>query len=280
MRIFFLTREPDVCQLLADKFAGIDTEIKIFPIITKLFQSIFDVGITPDILFLDFLYFQSDIFDFYGLLKKHDKMFPVVYYNHPFPIPTKRKFFWSFNLQKTGYFSDLSRIDPLLEIMEKALLDSKIYPYVSVIQQPVPYKSANLRYIEPLHESEIEFYKDRFDNVITESLCANSRIDKTSTPVEFTSLNSADKQFTDTFQSRNHMSHKIKLLFTYLYSKRNLHVTVDELKSIFGHEKKQSSNALRLAIYRLRSILEQDIETNMEILNYDYGYSLIEKEKN
>ena len=58
MRIYFLTREPDVCQLLADSFTKPDNEIKIFPIITKLFQTVFDEGILPDILFLDFLYFQ------------------------------------------------------------------------------------------------------------------------------------------------------------------------------------------------------------------------------
>ena len=54
MRIYFLTREPDVCQLLADSFTKPDNEIKIFPIITKLFQTVFDEGILPDILFLDF----------------------------------------------------------------------------------------------------------------------------------------------------------------------------------------------------------------------------------
>ena len=101
MRIYFLTREPDVCQLLADSFTKPDNEIKIFPIITKLFQTVFDEGILPDILFLDFLYFQSDAYDFYSILKKKNKIFPVVHYNHPFPIASKRKYFWSFNLQKT-----------------------------------------------------------------------------------------------------------------------------------------------------------------------------------
>ena len=157
MRIYFLTREPDVCQLLADSFTKPDNEIKIFPIITKLFQTVFDEGILPDILFLDFLYFQSDAYDFYSILKKKNKIFPVVHYNHPFPIASKRKYFWSFNLQKTGYFKDLSKIEPLLSTMENALQDPQIAPYVSCIQQPQPYKSSDLRYIEPLRASEIAF---------------------------------------------------------------------------------------------------------------------------
>ena len=76
MRIYCLTREPDVCQLLADKFSDNQTEIKIFPIATKLLQNVFDYGIEPDILLLDFLYYQAEFFNLYELLIKHEKMFP------------------------------------------------------------------------------------------------------------------------------------------------------------------------------------------------------------
>lgn len=280
MRIYFLTREPDVCQLLADRLAGPDTEIRIFPIITKLFQTVFDYGILPDVLFLDFLYFQSDVYDFYNILKKKEKLFPVVFYNHPFPIPSKRKFFWCFNLQKTGLFTSISNIEPILDTMEKALQDPEIYPYVSAIQEPAPYKSDNLRYIEPLKESEINFYIERFDNVITDSITKHNKKKVELTKKEPVTLSSSDSSFANEFRSRNHLSHKIFVLFSYLYSKRNQHVTLDELKHALGKDSKQaSSNGIRLAIYRLRMILKEDIKTHFEILNYDYGYSLIECEE-
>lgn len=280
MRIYFLTREPDVCQLMADKFTEPDTEIKIFPIITNLFKTVFDEGILPDILFLDFLYFQSDAYDFYSILKKKNKLFPVVHYNHPFPIASKRKYFWTFNLQKTGYFNDLSKIEPLLGIMESALQDPQIAPYVSGIQQPQPYKSSDLRYIEPLRDSEVAFYTARFDNVITDTINEKSKKNKSSGITSSLILNSADTRFTNEFRSRNHLSHKISVLFTYLYSKRNSHVTLDELKNVLSKGAKQESpNGIRLAIYRLRSILKEDVKTHFEILNYDYGYSLVENEE-
>ena len=279
MRIYFLTREPDVCQLLADSFTKPDNEIKIFPIITKLFQTVFDEGILPDILFLDFLYFQSDGYDFYSILKKKNKIFPVVHYNHPFPIASKRKYFWSFNLQKTGYFKDLSKIEPLLSTMENALQDPQIAPYVSCIQQPQPYKSSDLRYIEPLRASEIAFYTERFDNVITDKINSTKKECISYSTSNFLNLNSTDQRFTNEFRSRNHLSHKISLLFTYLYSKRNLHVTLEELKNVLSKDSKpETPNGIRLAIYRLRTILKEDVKTHFEILNYDYGYSLVENE--
>lgn len=278
MRIYFLTREPDVCQLMADKFSSLHAEIRIFPLVTKLFQNIFDFGITPDILFLDFLYYQNDVYDFYNLLKRKNKMFPVVYYNHPFPIPERRKFFWSFNLQKTGYFPDISKIEPLLQIMEEALKDPDIYPYVTAIQQPLPYRSTNLRYIEPIKESEIKFYTENFDNVITDSIINTKKL-SSSRKTEIPQV-SPCSSFTNEFRNRNHMSHKIFRLFSYLYSKRNSHVSIDELKKILSSgTTEESSNGIRLAVYRLRSILKNDKQTSMQIVNYDYGYSLIENTK-
>lgn len=168
MKIYFLTREPDVCQLLADKFQETQAEITIFPIATKLLKNIFEQGEQPDILFLDFLYYQAEFFNFYALLNSRKKMFPVVFYNHPFPIPEKRKQFWLYNLKKTGYFSDLSPVEPLLEILQNALNDPNIFPYVSAIQNPKPYRSSNLRYIEPLDPCEKEYYAEHFSTVVSD----------------------------------------------------------------------------------------------------------------
>ena len=92
-------------------------------------------------------------------------------------------------------------------------------------------------------------------------------------------LNSTEQRFTNEFRSRNHLSHKISLLFTYLYSKRNLHVTLEEMKNVLSKDSKpETPNGIRLAIYRLRTILKEDVKTHFEILNYDYGYSLVENE--
>ena len=56
MKIYFLTRQPDVCQLLADKFAPLKAEIKIYPLVTNPLRDVFDYGIEPDVLFIDYLY--------------------------------------------------------------------------------------------------------------------------------------------------------------------------------------------------------------------------------
>lgn len=278
MRIFFLTREPDVCQLLADRFAGNGTEIKIFPVISQLLQTLFDFNIIPDILFLDYLYFQPDYQNFYDILKKKGIMFPVVYYNHPFPIPSKRKFFWSFNLLKSGNFSDISNIEPLLETMESALADPQISPYVSAIQQPLPYRSSDLRYIEPLKENEIQYYMERFDNTITDHL--NKGKNKAAVLTDNQKkIESIETPFAKQFRVRHRLSHKIFVLFNHLYNKKDSHVTLEELKRVLSRgSKEETANGIRLAIYRLRSILREDIKCKLEILNYDYGYSMIETE--
>lgn len=280
MRIYFLTRQPDVCQLLADRLLKLNAEIKIFPLIPGLFHHLFDLGILPDVLFLDFLYYQNDGTDFYNILKKYNTVFPVVFYNHPFPIPERRHFFWSYNLKKTGFFTDLASIDPILQLMEESLMDPDISPYVSCIQEHKTYKSDNLRYIEPLKETEFSFYLENFDNVITDHIKENKNLHDsvhTATPSDLTS---EESNFTAKFQNTHHLSHNIFTLFKYLYSKRNTHVALDELTKILSKGNKSiTANGIRLSIHRLRAILKQDITSGLEILNYNYGYSLIEKDK-
>lgn len=278
MRIYFLTREPDVCQLLADKFSDNQTEIKIFPIATKLLQNVFDYGIEPDILLLDFLYYQAEFFNLYELLIKHEKMFPIVFYNHPFPIPEKRKFFWLYNLQRTGYFSDLSKIEPILDKLQKALQDPHIMPYVSAIQNPKPYRSTNMRYIEALNENEIEYYTQHFSNVITDFLQKEKQPDSLQNKPYTTEKD--DLQFIAEFRNRNKLSHKIYVLFSYLYKKRNTHIPVSELCSALSKGSRKieaaTTNCLRLAVYRLREILHKDTSSKMEVISFDHGYMLID----
>lgn len=280
MRIYFLSRQPDVCQLMADRLSQISAEIKIFPLIPELFHDIFDMGNIPDILFLDFLYYQSDVFDLYTIFEDRQKFFPIVYYNHPFPIPEKRKYFWTFNLQKSGKFKDTKNIEPVLEEMEKALMDPNIAPYVSCIQNPAPYRSSDLRYIEPLKESNINYYISNFDNVISDSY--KSSLPKTSVQQgENISIDNSSRDFENSFRNTHRLSHRLFILFKYLYERRNRHVSLSELSSVLSSgSQKLSANGIRLSIFRLRNILKEDLSSGLEILNYDYGYSMIESSKN
>lgn len=277
MKVYFLTREPDVCQLIGDKLTLQSFEVRIFPLVTELFETIFDKENIPDILFLDFLFFQNGTYDFYSILEKYNKVFPIVYYNHPFPIPQKRKIFWIFNLKKTELFQDLSYIEPLLNYMQIILQDPEIFPYVSAIQQPKPFRSRNLRYIEPLKKDEIEFYLKRYDNVITDFL--KNTIPKT-LPVnkqQEYELSSEEISFANNFRSRNKLSHKIFVLFKCLYSNLNSHVSTIELQKALSYGSKQESqNGIRLAVFRLRAVLKEDVSVKFEILSYDNGYSLVD----
>ncbi|MBQ0003050.1 MAG: helix-turn-helix domain-containing protein [Treponema sp.] len=272
MRIYFLTRQPDVCQLLADKMAGTNVEIKIYPLLTKLFQNIFEFGVEPDILFLDFMYYQSTTFNPYSLLLKHNKMFPIVFYNHPFPLAENRKMFWKKQLQKTGYFSDLSAILPFLDIMQNALQNPEIYPYVSCIQEPKEYISDNLRYIEPIDSHEVEYYTSHFSNVITDFLVPEKKR-KPFNHDENTLLETSD--CIKKFHKRNHISNKLQIIFNKLYQNFDRHVSAKELcEYISRDDKPASSNSLRLTIHRLRNILANDSELNFDIISFNKGYIL------
>ncbi|MBQ0162134.1 MAG: hypothetical protein KBS84_03105 [Treponema sp.] len=272
MRIYFLTRQPDVCQLLADCLAGPNVEIKIYPLLTSLFQTIFEFGVEPDILFLDYVYYASSTFNPYSLLLKQGKMFPIVFYNHPFPLSYNRKTFWLNELAKTEYFSDLSKIEPLLEKMQQALADPAIYPYVTCIQEPKEYISDDLRYIEPIKDNEVDYYVAHFSNVITDFLVPGSKRKR----MHENSIKEAlAPEFIKNFLSRTHMSPKLITLFNKFYTNCEKHLSVAELCACMAENGKPATpNGLRLAIHRLRELLSNEPDVKLDIISFNKGYML------
>lgn len=272
MRIYFLTRQPDVCQLLADKLAGTNVEIKIFPLLTSLFQTVFEFGVDPDILFLDYIYYQSNTFDPYKLLIRNNKMFPIVFYNHPFPLPYNRTTFWRKELLQTGYFSDISKITPILETMQDSLADPSIYPYVTCIQEPKEYISDNLRYIEPIKPDEKDYYLKHFSNVITDFLVPASKRKRVNEKLIKDFLS---PEYIQSIKSRTHMSAKLTKLFNKLLSNCEKHVSIAELcSSISENSKPMTPNCLRLEVHRLREILSKEKEIKLDIISFNKGYML------
>lgn len=272
MRIYFLTRQPDVCQLLADKLAGTNVEIKIFPLLTGLFQTLFEFDVDPDVLFLDYVFYQSNTFNPYSLLVKYNKMFPIVYYNHPFPLSHNRKIFWKNELRKTGYFSDLSKLNSVLDTMQDALSDPSIYPYVTCIQEPKEYISEDLRYIEPIKEDEKEYYIKHFSNVITDFLVPGSKRKRVH---EKTIKNILSPEYIQNFQSKTHMSAKLIKLFNKFYTNCEKHITISELCSSMSESTNPvTPNSLRLAVHRLRELLANDKDMNLDIICFNKGYML------
>lgn len=288
MRIYFLTRQPDVCQLIADRLTKLKVEIKIYPIISSLLRDVFDFGLDPDILFLDYMYYNNERLNPYSVLKKHGHLFPIVFYNHPFPLPESRKKFWVLNLKRTGLFTDLSKIDGVLDIVKNALDDPDIYPYVSGIQQPESYHSTNLRYIVPLNNDEAEYYKNHFSNVITDYICSDKKGSYSKDASKKNKLKAKlhvqskiqIPDFVRQFQLKQHLSHKLVLLFSYMYSKLNMHVPAEELCNVLSNDGEHlSPNGLRLSIHRLRNILEMTKSPYLELISFNYGYMLIDREK-
>ncbi len=282
MKIYFLTRQPDVCQLIADRLIRHKVEIKIYPVITNLLRDVFDFGLEPDILFLDYMYYSNERFNPYSILKKRGRIFPIVFYNHPFPLPERRKDFWLFNLKRTSLFSDLSKIEPILDTVKAALEDPDIYPYVSGIQQPKIYHSSNLRYIVPLNNDEVEYYKTHFSNVITDFITQDKKTRKFSNTVR--KCEKATKipipDFVKKVQLKKHLSHKLTVLFSYMYSKLNTHIPATELCTVLSNNGDElSPNGLRLCVYRLRNILCAEKIAGLELISFNYGYMLVDRQK-
>lgn len=269
MLIYFLTKEPDVCQLISDKLITKEIIITIFPTTTNLFKKIFELNLIPDLLLLDYLYFQPDLFNPYNLFNKSKKKFPIIFYNHPFPLPRRRKIFWLYNLKKTKEDFDLTNISKILYKLEQILLDKNISKYISCIQYPEKYISTNTRYIEPLNNEEISYYLNNYDNVITKELTKDKKF---TSQKKIHQESKEENEFLDLIRTENKLSHNLFIIFEYLYLHKESHVSTLELRNLLNHT--LSENGLRLIIYRLRKVLTENKKYNLTIETFDYGYIL------
>lgn len=274
MVIYFLTKEPDACQLIADKFSNEKSIVKIFPTVTNLFRDIFDLNILPTVLFLDYLYFEPDLFNPYDLFKSHNKIFPIVFYNHPFPLPNRRKLFWLHQLKKSGHSFNIEELALPLEMLESILLDKTISQFISGIQAPIPFHSSNLRYIEPLNDNEKNYYIKNYNNVITDFLSNSNKKEKPTQKIDSIINPKVDTKFLDAFRIENKLSHNLYKIFEYLYIYKNIHVSSQDLRNLIARKEKLSENGLRILIYRLRKILINNKKYKYTIITFDYGYML------
>ena len=95
----------------------------------------------PDILILDYLTYNHDVFNVYDYLDKLGFKMPVIFYNDPCLMRTSRAAHWMTILETTQikYIQkDFSPYKPLLEELAELIESEAFKPYISLLQEPKP----------------------------------------------------------------------------------------------------------------------------------------------
>jgi DNA-binding response OmpR family regulator len=247
MTIYFYTLQKLICKKIADILEENNNICCIYTDENEFYSAVANMKKYPDLLLLDYLVFDHDIFNIYRFMDDINCKIPLLFYNDPFSSSFTRIQHW--NMILNLYYADtginITEYTPTLQILSKTVDSKELGPYISLLQIPQPYP--------PERETS---------NV--SSTCAISSLpNEEITPI------------------RKHFSTSLYSVFNILYVNRKKSISIPELKSLL-HERniEITTNTVYSYISRLRTLLRTSAKTGTDIYKTKNGYCLLMDDEN
>lgn len=142
MVVYFLTKQPELCSLIADQLKKSFHICSIFTDSAELYGAVTQNGSGKiDLIALDYSLFEHDIFNPFEILLHDEKsIIPVIYYNDPYPESSEMAAYWKAK-NRSCYGEKLPeeklhQIYPLFKQLQNIVNSERINPYISVICKP------------------------------------------------------------------------------------------------------------------------------------------------
>lgn len=142
MVVYFLTKQPELCNLIAEQLRKSFHVCSIFTDSAEMYGAVTQNGSDKiDLLALDYTLFEHDVFNPFDVLIQNEKcIIPVIYYNDPFPQSNEMAVYWKAK-NRNCYKEKISeqklmQIFPILKELQDIVNSERINPYMSVICRP------------------------------------------------------------------------------------------------------------------------------------------------
>lgn len=139
MKIFIFSLQREITQIISDHLT--DKGHLCFPFLMQE-----DISVTlqnqkklPDLLILDYMTFNHEIFNIFTYLKTLNLKVPVVFYNDPCLIRSTRSAHWMAimeSMQPIINEKDLSIYTDVLKDLEDLIESEELKPYITLLQPP------------------------------------------------------------------------------------------------------------------------------------------------
>ena len=123
MVVYFLTKQPELCHLIAEQLKKSFHICSIFTDSAELYGAVTQNGSEKiDLIALDYSLFEHDVFNPFEILLQNEKtIIPVIYYNDPYPESNEMAAYWKAK-NRSCYKEKLSehklhQIFPILKIV-------------------------------------------------------------------------------------------------------------------------------------------------------------------
>ncbi len=227
MKIFIYSPQREISQIISDHLTEKGNRCIIQYTIEELVSDVSNLKKLPDLLILDYLSYNHDIFNIYENFEKQNLNLPVIFFNDPCLTRSTRTSHWLSQLEmlmcKTIY-RDFSIYKPVFQTLEELIESEEMQPYIPLLQKakPIPEK-----YIK--EQFTLQYLKEQSDD------CIHS------------------------FCERNKLSANLFYLLDIFQKNRNLFLSYSDIKQIYEEDGKSiTEKSLSVLISKLRKFIRED----------------------
>ena len=244
MRLFIYSTQPEINSILHDHFSSKGFLCITFSGLEEFFTSLEHPTVPPELMILDYVIYNHDIFNIYTYLESKKLNYPCIFYNDPCLTRTSRKSHWKAQInliQNKNNQIDISKLEPVFDDLQSLIENKQIAPSIKLMQKttPLPKEFVNpkltLEYIKEMEEDGVE-----------------------------------------TFRKRNNLQNSLYYLLKLLQKHQNLQLTVSDIKKLYEKDMKEiSESSLYVMLSKLRGIVRKDRQKRFIIRKEGEYYKFI-----
>lgn len=243
MTIFLVSTQPEICHIIAKKFP--QHSCFVFSSLPRFTQMLDDLNRMPDLVIMDYLTFNHDIYNVYGEMKRHKVYIPLIFYNDPcLTLPT-RSLHWKNQIEyEKPHGAEYTVTEELMEIfktVEQMVESPELSPYIALMQKPLPLPDSIKNFDD--YTKLLDIRTEEKLDYIKQELTAHQYF-----------------------------------LFDVLFSKKGSYLSLNEITAKYKeNQKSMTEKSLEVIISRLKTKLKSLPNSGFYIQSSDKTYGLFEK---
>lgn len=227
MKLFIFSTQPEIANIIHDHFVSKGNLCITFTNLEDFLISIERTSFPPDLMILDYLIFNHDIFNIYNYLEKKNCNFPCIFYNDPCLTHFKRADHWLAQIdliQNRNNKLDLEKLKPTLSDLEALIENEAIRSSIYLMQKPIPLPPEFI-----LQRLTLEYIEQSINDGVED------------------------------FCKRTNLSKSLKYLLKVLEENQDLKLSLEDIKQLYENDNKEISiESLYVMISKLRGKIKAD----------------------
>ena len=239
MKIFIYSPQREISYIIADHLSSKSETCIVFEKLEDLSSTIRNMKKGPDLLVMDYLSYNHDLFNVYSYLKAINKQIAVIFYNDPCLTRSTRVLHWKSLLEMTQPLyqkNDFTVFDDIFEKLQELVESKEFSQYISLLQPPKKVPDSLIK-----DKYTLQYIKDNCDDCIT------------------------------SFKTRNHLPNNLFYLLSLLQKNKTVPVKLNQLIDLYKDDGKEiTPRSLKVYISQLKNIIRKDKECCF-LINQDNG---------